>query len=297
MLGEQGCAPSVRVNRFTPALPATRARSTGDRVIYAVGDVHGCYHLLKGLLGAIVADVADLPDAARPLILFCGDYVDRGPDSARVLSTLVWLARHSTVEVLFLKGNHEALLLDFLHHPERNAGWLRQDGCSTLRSYGIDVPEGIEPSERDCRRLRDSLADSMPLSHADMLRDLPIHHVLGDYVFVHAGLRPGIPLGRQDEEDFLWIREAFLAKEHQFDRVVVHGHTWSSSRPYVGAHRIGLDTGAYATGVLTAVRLEGSRVECLQACGADMTMHPVDHACADQAPTDLARADLAQVDR
>lgn len=257
--------PSVTVTRFVPTLPAPRARSTGDRVVYAIGDVHGCYRQLKALLAAIVGDVAALPATAHPLVLFCGDYVDRGPDSAKVLSTLVWLSRHSTVEILFLKGNHEALLLDFLRRPERGGGWLREDGCWTLRSYGIDVAPDADHSEDACRRMRDDLADAMPLSHVEILRDLPIRHVVGDYVFVHAGLRPGVALDRQEEEDCLWIRDEFLATEHRFERVVVHGHTWSSGEPHIGTHRIGIDTGAYATGILTAVRLEGATIECIQA--------------------------------
>jgi serine/threonine protein phosphatase 1 len=273
MIGDTPPRPSVTIDRFTPPLPGTRARSTGGRVVYAIGDVHGCYRLLKGLLGAIVADIAARPDGAPPIILLCGDYVDRGPDSASVLSALVWLARHSTVEMLFLKGNHEAMLLDFLRRPERNADWLRDDGRETLRSYGIDPPAGDEPSDQECVDLRDRLADTMPASHIDFLRDLPVRHLLGDYAFVHAGLRPGRPIDRQTEEDCLWIREDFLATEHRFERIVVHGHTWSSSRPHVGAHRIGLDTGAYATGVLTAVRLDGTAIDCIQACEGDTTMH------------------------
>lgn len=265
MVDDAAALPSAMgMRRFTPPLPGTRARSTDGRIIYAIGDVHGCYALLKRLLEAIVADIATLGADAWPLVVFCGDYVDRGPDSARVLSTLVWLSRHSTVEVVFLKGNHEALLLDFLRRPEAAIDWLREDGPETLRSYGIDLPAVFEPAVDESRRLRDRLADAMPLSHFRFLHDLPIRHGVGEYVFVHAGLRPGIALERQAEEDCLWIREEFLAAEHRFDRIVVHGHTWSSDQPHVGTYRIGIDTGAYSTGVLTAVRLEDARVECLQ---------------------------------
>ncbi|WP_375403545.1 metallophosphoesterase family protein [uncultured Sphingomonas sp.] len=241
--------------------PASPARTTDDRVVYAVGDIHGCYDLLTPLLQAIVADVALAP-AGRPLLIFCGDYVDRGPRTRDVLATLVWLSRHAAVEVAFLRGNHEAMLLAFLDRPDESLPWLRSDGGATLRAYDVD-PAG--DGDADPWRLRDALMDRMPASHLDFLRGLPVRTTCGDYVFVHAGLRPGVPLARQEDEDCLWIRDEFLGGDHRFEKIVVHGHSWTSDAPVVTPGRIGIDTGAYKTGVLTAVRLDGADVEFIQA--------------------------------
>lgn len=264
MTTETAAGPrEIRIVRPPPPPLLRRARSTGGGVIYAIGDVHGRYDLLTALLGAIVADLDALGPDASPLLIFCGDYVDRGPDSMRVVNTLVWLSRRSPLDVTFLRGNHEAMLLEFLLWPERELPWLRRDGASTLRAYGVSLPAG-DP-EPECRRLRDELMDLMPVSHFEFLGRLPTRMTCGDYVFVHAGLRPGVALARQDDEDCLWIGAEFLDKDHRFEKIVVHGHSWHSDLPTVTPHRIGIDTGAYSTGVLTAVRLDGPNVEFIQA--------------------------------
>lgn len=258
-----GFSRGVEVVR-RPALPGgpTSARAEG-RVVYAVGDVHGRYDLLVALLEAVVADVATLAPADRPLLIFVGDYVDRGPGSAKVLSTLVWLSRHAAVEVAFLRGNHEAMMLAFIDDPDEALPWLRCGGAATLEAYGVGLPDRDIEEER--WRLRDELMDRLPASHLEFLRGLPTRLVCGDYVFVHAGLRPGVPLARQAEEDLLWIRDDFIGREHRFEKVVVHGHSWTGDAPTVTPYRIGIDTGAYATGVLTCVRLADRAVGFLQA--------------------------------
>ncbi|WP_375427100.1 metallophosphoesterase family protein [uncultured Sphingomonas sp.] len=256
----------IQVVRRAPVPSSPRARSTDGRTVYAVGDIHGCYALLTALLEAIVADMEGLAGDRPPLLIFCGDYVDRGPRSSDVLTTLVWLSRHAAIEVAFLRGNHEAMLLDFLDRPDRSLPWLRRDGGPTLRAYGVHAPDSdMDLADVDCRRLRDELMDRMPASHLDFLRALPIRTTCGDYAFVHAGFRPGVPLARQDDEDCLWIREEFLEPDHRFEKVVVHGHSWSSDAPEITPNRVGIDTGAYSTGVLTAVRLEGAGIDFIQA--------------------------------
>lgn len=252
---------SIEIIRHTPIPHLTRAQSTGGRTVYAVGDVHGCYDLLTALLGAIVADVATLTVDVPPLLIFCGDYVDRGVRSFDVVDTLVWLSRHAAIEITFLRGNHEAMLLGFLGQPDRHLLWLRRDGEVTLKTYGVRLLE----DDVECWRLRDELMDRMPASHFRLLSELLIRRICGDYIFVHAGLRPRISLARQEDEDCLWIREDFLDSDYRFEKVVVHGHSWSSDAPEITSHRIGVDTGAYATGVLTAARLEGSTVGFIQA--------------------------------
>lgn len=253
----------VKVVRRTDISIGPPSAATAGRVVYAVGDVHGRYDLLVPLLEAIVADVKSLASAERPLLIFCGDYVDRGPGSAEVVATLVWLSRHAALEVAFLRGNHEAMMLAFLDRPFETRGWLRAGGAATLLAYGVEPPAG--EAEEDCWRLRDELMDRLPASHLEFLRRLPTRMTCGDYVFVHAGLRPGVPLARQDDEDCLWIREEFLGRDHRFEKVVVHGHSWTSDTPEITPHRIGIDTGAYRTGALTAVRLATATIEVIQA--------------------------------
>lgn len=240
--------------------PLRRAKSTGGRVIYAIGDVHGCYEQLVALLEAIVADIARSDGATPASVIFCGDYVDRGPDSAKVLDALVWLRRQAPFDVAFLRGNHEAMLLQFLERPDQALLWLEHDGIGTLASYGVEAGP-----EEDCYQLRDRLLDAMPAAHLELLRALPVRLVRGDYVFVHAGLRPGVALARQSDEDCLWIGDDFLRRDRRFEKIVVHGHSWRTDRPEVTDHRIGIDTGVYATGVLTAVRLDGAQIAFVQA--------------------------------
>ena len=243
-----------------------RAKSTDGRIIYAIGDIHGCYNLLANLLEAIVEDIRKLADNRIPLLILCGDYIDRGPQSFDVITMLVWLSRLSTIQAIFLRGNHESMLLGFLNHPEKYLNWLERDGISTLITYGVQVIDGRENALRsNCRYLRNELMDHMPASHLDFLRKLPIRAIFGDYIFVHAGLRPRIKLARQLDEDCLWIGDAFLQADYKFEKVVVHGHSWSSDAPEVTSHRVGIDTGAYSTGVLTSVRLDGPNIKFIQA--------------------------------
>jgi serine/threonine protein phosphatase 1 len=242
--------------------PAT----VGGALVYAIGDIHGRYDLFKAMLERIVTDARERAAGRRPILVTCGDYVDRGPDSARVLSALDWIRRDDRITLHAIKGNHEAAVLDFLAEPEEGAAWLRFGGDATLRSYGVAPPIDFQNGP-DLVRARDALLEAMPAAHLRVLQALELMVVVGDYAFVHAGIRPGVPLARQKEEDLLWIRGEFLDRTERFEKRIVHGHSWVEAAPEIYDNRIGLDTGAYETGVLTAIRIEDNAVEVFQTRG------------------------------
>ena len=234
------------------------------QLIYAIGDIHGCYEPLKTLMAQVVADAAARARGRRPILVFLGDYVDRGPRSAEVVEAMVWLSRRTDAELHLLKGNHEQALLGFIDEPRSGPAWLRYGGEETLLSYGVRPP-AFEEGEAGLFRARDDLLARMPASHLRLLQSLKLMVEVGDYAFVHAGVRPGSGLADQAEEDLLWIRADFLDHQAAHEKVIVHGHTWLDERPQLHPHRIGVDTGCYATGVLSAVRLEDDGVAVLQA--------------------------------
>lgn len=258
---------------MTTGLQATPA-GVGGELVYAIGDVHGCYDLLKDLLAEVAADAALRAVGRRAVVVFLGDYVDRGPQSARVMDALVWLRRRPDLEIHLLKGNHEQAMLEFLEAPERGGPWLGFGGAETLLSYGV-VPPSPDAAPSVYREAREALLERMPASHLRLLLQLETMVVIGDYAFVHAGIRPGAALEEQAEDDLLWIRREFLEHPGPFPKVIVHGHTWLSEQPQFGEHRLGIDTGAYATGVLSAVRLEDGVYEALQVRRADVWAAPV----------------------
>jgi serine/threonine protein phosphatase 1 len=238
--------------------------STGGRTIYAVGDIHGRLDLLQSLLAKIEKDasLASKPDR-RPMIVFVGDYVDRGPSSRAVIDRILAVQRARRFEVSALRGNHENTLLEFLRDPMVGPIWTLHGGTETLLDYGVTPPaadSGVEAWET----ARQAFGARLPRPHLEFLQGLRARLVVGDYLFVHAGVRPGVPLSEQSEHDLLTIRRDFLARETPFEKLVVHGHT-PTEAPFSGPYRINVDTGAYATGVLTAVRLEGSSRRFLQA--------------------------------
>ncbi len=238
----------------------------GTRV-YAVGDCHGCLAALRGLRAAIVADStradAEAPRADRRVVVYLGDYIDRGPDSRGIVELLIGapLADFQSVHLL---GNHEAFMRGFLDGDDVAAVWLMNGGGATLRSYGLDVAaiNGPWPGG-DAPALRDALSSAVPESHRAFLNGLALSHVEGDYFFVHAGVRPGVPLAAQGENDLLWIRESFLGSTVDHGKVVVHGHS-PAREPESLANRIGIDTGACYGGKLTALVLEDDRRFFLQ---------------------------------
>jgi diadenosine tetraphosphatase ApaH/serine/threonine PP2A family protein phosphatase len=231
-----------------------------DVVLYAVGDIHGRLDLLRRLLEKIGAD-ARIAEVGRKILVFVGDYVDRGLDSRGVVETVS--SPIPPFETVCLKGNHELMLLEFLNDPSLWEELRRFGGLETLASYGVDrrllMAEGVAHD-----KIRDAFVAALPGGHYEFLRGLPCSYECGDYYFVHAGARPGVPLARQVEADQLWIREAFFSAGDAFGgRVIVHGHT-PRSAPEIHPFRIGIDTGAYYSGHLTAARFLGSGVEFLQ---------------------------------
>lgn len=242
--------------RLFGSRPARPRVPEGLRV-YAVGDIHGRLDLLDLLLARIDADL-ESHAGEKSLQVFLGDYIDRGDASAQVVDRLI--RRSEVFPTVCLKGNHEALLLEFLENPEVLTAWGRNGGLTTLLSYGV---EPVLHTDLDTRSsLSATLAEAMPAGHLQFLSGLPLTFSCGDYLFVHAGIRPGISLARQREEDLLWIREAFLCHEAPFEKVIVHGHT-PVMEPQIRVNRINIDTGAYATGRLTCLRLEGEDIRIL----------------------------------
>ncbi len=225
------------------------AAAPAGKKIYAIGDIHGCAELLDQLITKITEDAGGL-DAAQ--LVFLGDYVDRGPDSQGVIDQLAAL-RQRQPGAVFLKGNHEALLLDFLNDPEDMTHWLDWGGEETLVSYGLS-----DILRRSGEDLAAELAEAMPPEHLSFLKALTLTYREGDYVFVHAGLRPGIGLDDQGEEDLLWIRKRFhnMPRDQRPPFTVVHGHQ-PLKKPLDKGWRINVDTGACWSGKLTAVVLEG----------------------------------------
>lgn len=221
--------------------------------IYAIGDVHGCAAQLGALHAQIAADARARP-AEEVVLVHLGDYVDRGEDSAGVLERLLGPPPVPGAEVVNLLGNHEVMMLDACD-PRSPAGampfWLENGGAETLASYRTSAEDPV-PWE------------AIPRAHLNLLRGCALRWSAGDYLFVHAGVRPGVPLDRQDPFDLLWIREPFLSFEGDLPQIVVHGHT-PAAAPTVRPHRIGIDTGACFGGALTCLVLEGQRLRFLEA--------------------------------
>ena len=234
-------------NRPSPAAPP------GTR-LYAVGDIHGRADLLEALLGQIGADAARDPPTAKRLI-YLGDYVDRGPASSAVID-LVLHRRPLGFEVVALMGNHEEMMLRFLEDIAVGRTWMMNGGDATLLSYGVEAPSTFAGTPL-LSHAQQQFAERLPPQHRSFLEGLAISHTEGDYLFVHAGVRPGVPLDRQRTEDLLWIRDEFLDSTRDFGKVVVHGHSISLD-PEFRANRIGIDTGAYRSGQLTCLVLEGT---------------------------------------
>jgi serine/threonine protein phosphatase 1 len=206
-------------------------------LIYAIGDIHGS--LAK--LTTLIARCEQHAGGRSTTFVFLGDYIDRGPDSAGVIRTLMSLQSRPQTPVVALKGNHEALALEAVHGAARPTFWLKQGGKQTLRSYRV-------------RRARD-----LPRDHIEWLRSLPLSHDDGHRFFVHAGIDPQIPLDEQTERELLWIREPFLSDSRDHGRLIVHGHTpQSRGKPDWRGNRLNLDTGAVFGGPLTAAVFAGA---------------------------------------
>lgn len=231
-----------------------------DRLTYAIGDIHGRNDLLTKMLDTIRSEADVLGE--KPRIVMLGDYIDRGPASADVLATVVALRTADWCDAEILLGNHELFLLKFALDASCGPQWLEYGGTATLQSYGLTPPlDRTDPAQ--WQALLADMVRVIPREHLRLLCEAKIYFIAGDYLFVHGGVKPGMPIEEQSADTMLWIREEFLAVDKSCDYVVVHGHSAKED-----AHnlpwRIGVDTGAYATGVLSAVRLSGRDREIIQ---------------------------------
>jgi serine/threonine protein phosphatase 1 len=229
-----------------PAIPA------GLR-LYAVGDIHGRADLLQTLIAKVAADAAGHPGTGKRLI-YLGDYVDRGPASKTVID-LVLDAAPPGIEVVALKGNHEEMMHRFLDDLSVGRTWMMNGGDATLESYGVETPSMFAGTAA-FRQAQAQFEARLPARHREFLERLRFSYTEGDYLFVHAGVRPGVPLDEQRADDLLWIRDEFLDSREDFGKVVVHGHSISFD-PELRPNRIGIDTGAYKSSQLTCLVLEG----------------------------------------
>ncbi len=238
--------------------------STEGQRLYAIGDVHGRHNLLVAMLERIAADIAARPHD-RPRVVMLGDYVDRGPDSRKVIETLMELEA-GPLPATFLLGNHDSYIRAYLHDPDwfdRSYHWLHASmgGAETLASYGVaGASEGVPA------RTRDAFAAAFPAEHLAFLDRCALWERVGGYVFAHAGIRPGVAMEDQTRDDLIWIREPFLSSGADFGFKVVHGHTIVREVEH-RANRIAVDTGAIRTEVLSCVVLEGDKVALLEAEG------------------------------
>jgi serine/threonine protein phosphatase 1 len=248
---------TLGMRHLLPATGMPRRRLPSGLRIYVVGDVHGRADLLTRLFATIDTDLLTRP-ASHTLHIFLGDYIDRGPSSRQVIDML--LERSHFHELVFLKGNHECCLLQFLENPAEFSNWRQIGGLETLLSYGVAPLRN--PTREQQKDLAERFAAALPASHAQFYSRLKLSFSCGDFFFVHAGVRPGIPLDRQREEDMLWIRDDFLLCEEEFGRMIVHGHTPVRS-PESHSNRMNIDTGAYITGKLTCLIIENDELAIL----------------------------------
>lgn len=246
----------------SPAGPAVPAYSFQDREvrIAAVGDLHGRLDLLERL--EPVLDAAAQDPSRRLIEVYLGDYVDRGANPRAVLERLMRRTALTDRTVICLAGNHEHMLLGALERDSDFASWLDFGGQSTLQSYGIPPARAAA----DLPGTRAALARAIPRSHIDFLTSLPLSFAHGGFFFAHAGARPGVPLEAQTARDLLWIRQPFLGTSANLGAVVVHGHT-PTRKAVFRLNRIGIDTGAYQTGILTCLLVTSDGVVPVDTAG------------------------------
>ncbi len=246
--------------RQARAVSCAPARTPEATRVYAVGDIHGRADLV-GRMHKMIRDDAATAAGVRKVVVYLGDYVDRGLFSREVIDLLLDRPL-AGFEAVHLKGNHEELMLAFLDDIQVGPTWLMNGGNATLRSYGVDTTVFDYDDAKGLEALQAEIGAALPKRHLDFLNSLDLSHVEGDYLFVHAGVRPGVALDRQRAEDLMWIRAEFTESAADHGKVVVHGHT-ISWEPEPRDNRIGIDTGAFASGVLTCLVLEGEERQFL----------------------------------
>ena len=250
--------PSLFNKLFRSGAIRGRASLPPGRRVYAIGDIHGRLDLLAPLADAIDRD-DQASEKAETTIILLGDLVDRGPDSRGVLE----FARQwqQLCDVRILLGNHEEMFLNAFYEKGVFRGFLRFGGVQTLASYGLDAEQMID---MDFPEIKHRLTRAVPKTDRMFVHSFEDKIHIGDYLFVHAGIHPKVPLDQQEDHDLRWIREPFLSHKGDLGCVVVHGHT-VTAQPELCDHRIGIDTGAWESGLLTALRLEGTDRRLIQA--------------------------------
>lgn len=237
-----------------------RAAHTPEHTrIYAIGDIHGRVDLLRRLHERIRGDAEGY--SGRRVLVYLGDYVDRGEWSRQVIDLLLDEPLDG-FETVRLQGNHEDMMSAFLEDASIGPAWMFNGGDATLFSYGIGAPPDLIGEERVAAMQQD-FRGALPAAHRDFLRGLLLQHVEGDYLFVHAGIRPGVAQDDQDPQDLMWIRETFLQSEDDHGSCVVHGHT-IVEEPEFHPNRIAIDTGAYFSNTLTCLVLEDAERRIIQ---------------------------------
>jgi serine/threonine protein phosphatase 1 len=229
---------------ITPSVPK------GIR-IYCIGDIHGCHDLLIKLINAIELDAQDYPD--RVLLIYLGDFIDRGTSSKEVIDFIINY-QNNRFESIFIRGNHEQTLLDFFNEDTMDKAWFSFGGMATLASYGVRINK-IPTRHEDFLYLQQQLSNLLPVNHYQFLKETRLSYSIGSYFFVHAGINPHQALNDQYAEDLMWIRDEFINYKKPFEKIIVHGHT-VTTKPEILPNRIGIDTGAYMSGILSCVVLE-----------------------------------------
>lgn len=254
------------LKKIRPAKPGTTPSVPDGTRVYAIGDVHGCAGLFAALLTEIGGELRT-DGHVRGIVVLLGDLVDRGPDSRRVVEMAMIPPLPHSARLVALMGNHERMMLDVLEgNPELLARWLSYGGAATAASYGVAPIVGTATPER-LARLATEFAAAVPAEHRTFLAALPTSWRIGDYFLVHAGIRAGTALDLQNPDDLMWAGEAFVESRRDHGAIVVHGHHIGPD-PVVRQNRIGVDTGAYCTGTLSCLVLEGSERRLIQAGAA-----------------------------
>ena len=228
-----------------------------DVVLYGIGDIHGRSDCLARVQALIDHDIAQRGGGERVVEIYLGDYIDRGPDSRGVIDLL--LQRITTRTVVLLRGNHEIVMESFLRGLTPFEHWRAIGGLETVLSYGVDARALF--AAHGAVRPRD-LAERLPAAHIRFFSILESVHLRGPYCFVHAGIRPGVPIESQSIEDLAWIRDDFLSFAGDFGRIVIHGHTPVAEIDFL-MNRVNIDTGAYATNHLSVICIDGTGLRAL----------------------------------
>lgn len=234
------------------------SRVPDGKRVYAIGDIHGRPDLLRKIHTLILEDV-ETREPAENIVIYLGDYVDRGHDARGVLDILTGQPLPG-FRSIHLMGNHEDFMVRFLEDPKVGPPWIVNGGNATLKSYGVSLQKVY--NEEALKEGRNQLMARLPPPHWMFLQGLKTHHIEGDFLFVHAGIRPGVPTKEQEPQDMMWIRDDFLNSEAEHDHVVVHGHSINPKAEILD-NRIGIDTGAYDTGKLTCLVLDGGKKDLL----------------------------------